>query len=36
MDKQLIRERLYQKYVETTKKKRQDYIGIEIEIPIVN
>lgn len=36
MDKQLIRERLYQKYVEPTKKKRQDYIGIEIEITIVN
>ncbi|MDO4169306.1 MAG: glutamylcysteine synthetase [Lachnospiraceae bacterium] len=36
MDQQRIRERLYQKYIEPTKRKRKDYIGIEIEIPIVN
>lgn len=36
MDQQVIRECLYQKYIEPTKRKRKDYIGIEIEIPIVN
>lgn len=33
---EFIRERLYQKYIEPTRKKRTEYIGIEIEIPIVN
>lgn len=36
MEQELIIERLYQKYIEPTKKKREDYIGIEIEMPIVN
>lgn len=36
MEKELIRERLYQKYIQPTKKEREDYIGIEIEIPIIN
>lgn len=36
MEQQQIRERLYEKYIEPTKHKRKDYIGIEIEIPIVN
>lgn len=36
MNEELIRERLYQKYIAPTKKKREQYIGIEIEMPIVN
>ncbi len=36
MEKQIVRELLYRKYIEPTKKKRPHYIGIEIEIPIVN
>ena len=36
MEPKIIREHLYQKYIEPTKKKRTEYIGIEIEIPIVN
>lgn len=36
MEQEVIIERLYQKYIEPTKKKREDYIGIEIEMPIVN
>lgn len=36
MEKKLIRERLYQKYIEPTKKTRKDYIGVEIEMPILN
>ncbi|MDE5864813.1 MAG: glutamylcysteine synthetase, partial [Lachnospiraceae bacterium] len=36
IEKSLIREKLYQKYIEPTKKKRQEYIGIEVEMPIVN
>ncbi|MCD8019358.1 MAG: hypothetical protein LUF92_07175 [Clostridiales bacterium] len=31
-----VREHLYQKYIEPTKKKKEQYIGIEIELPIVN
>lgn len=36
MRQSLVRERLYQKYIEPTKRKREDSVGIEIEIPIVN
>ena len=36
MDRELIRKALYNKYIEPTKKLRENYIGIEIEIPIVN
>lgn len=36
MEPELIRKHLYQKYIEPTKKKRQGYIGVEIEIPIIN
>ena len=36
MEEKIIRERLYEKYIAPTKKKRQEYIGIEIEIPILN
>lgn len=32
----IVLEKLYQKYIEPTKKKRDKYMGIEIEIPIVN
>ncbi len=35
-DRALIREQLYRKYIEPTKKKKDNYIGIEIELPIVN
>lgn len=31
-----VRECLYQRYIEPTKKKRENYVGIEIEMPIVN
>ncbi|MCD7866614.1 MAG: glutamylcysteine synthetase [Clostridiales bacterium] len=36
MEKEMVRERLYQKYIEPTKRKRESFIGIEIEFPIVN
>lgn len=36
MEQTLIRNKLYQKYIEPTKKKREDFIGIEIEMPILN
>lgn len=36
IEKSLIREKLYQKYIEPTKKKRQEYVGIEVELPIIN
>ncbi len=36
MQSALIRKCLYQKYIEPTKKKRPGYIGVEIEIPIIN
>lgn len=36
MKDELVKERLYQKYIEPTKKDREEYIGIEIEMPIVN
>lgn len=36
MKPELIRKYLYQKYIEPTKKKRHGYIGVEIEIPIIN
>ena len=36
MDRELIREALYNKYIEPTKKLRENYIGIEIEMPILN
>jgi gamma-glutamylcysteine synthetase len=32
----LVREKLYEKYIEPTKKKREEYVGIEVELPIVN
>lgn len=36
MDLQFIREQLYRRYIEPTKKKRRKYIGVEFEMPIVN
>ena len=35
MDKEAVYEAIYNKYIEPTKKKREDYVGIEIEMPIV-
>ena len=36
MDFKLLRQHLSQKYIEPTKKKRGEYIGVEIEMSIVN
>ncbi|MCC8168332.1 MAG: glutamylcysteine synthetase [Clostridiales bacterium] len=36
MDREIIKEALYKKYIEPTKRKRDSFIGIEIEMPIVN
>lgn len=36
MDREFVREQLYQKYIAPTKKKRKNYVGIEIEMPIIN
>ncbi len=36
MDREIVREQLYKKYIEPTKKKRDSFIGIEIEMPVVN
>ena len=36
MDKKYILEQLQKRYIEPTKTKRGNYIGVEIEMPIVN
>lgn len=36
MDRQIILNELYQKYIEPTKPKRERYIGVEFEMPIVD
>lgn len=36
MDLQLVREQLYKRYIEPTKRERKKFIGVEIEMPIVN
>ena len=36
MENEIIKKALYERYIEPTKKKREKYIGVEIEIPIVN
>lgn len=36
MELNLIEKLLYQRYIEPTKRKKNNYIGIEIEIPILN
>lgn len=36
MDQEFVRERLYEKYILPTKKNKDNYVGIEIEMPIIN
>lgn len=36
MNQEFVREQLYQKYIVPTKKKKDNYVGIEIEMPIIN
>ena len=36
MELQLIRQQLHNRYIEPTKPERPKYIGVEIEIPVVN
>ena len=36
MNKEQVREELYQRYIAPTEKKKDNYIGIEIEMPVVN
>lgn len=36
MELQLIRQQLHNRYIEPTKKKRERFIGVEIEMPVVN
>lgn len=36
MDENTVLQKLYEKYISPTKKKREKYMGVEIEIPIVN
>ena len=36
MNQEYVRQQLYKRYIEPTKKVRNEYIGVEIEIPIVN
>ena len=36
MDAHIIREQLFQKYIAPTRRKKKGYIGVEIEIPIIN
>ena len=33
---QTLRTAIYDKYIAPTKQKRPDYIGVEIEMPVVN
>ena len=36
MNEEYVRQQLYKRYIEPTKKVRNECIGVEIEIPIVN
>lgn len=36
MEREFIRNQLYKRYIEPTKKERKEYIGVEIEVPIIN
>jgi gamma-glutamylcysteine synthetase len=36
MEREVVREELYKKYIAPTRKQREKFIGIEIEMPIVN
>ena len=33
---EIVKQKLYEKYIEPTKKKREHFIGVELEMPIVN
>ena len=33
---EMIRDEIYRRFLEPTKKDKKEYIGIEIEIPIIN
>lgn len=36
MNKEQVKEALYERYIAPTEKKKENYIGIEIEMPVVN
>lgn len=36
MEREFVRNQLYKRYIEPTKKERKEYVGVEIEIPIIN
>ena len=36
MKEEIVKQHLYEKYIEPTKRKREESIGIEIEMPILN
>ncbi|MCD7905786.1 MAG: hypothetical protein LUG24_09585 [Clostridiales bacterium] len=36
MKNEAIEDLLYERYIEPTKRKRTEYIGVEIEMPILN
>ena len=36
IEEKLVKQKLYEKYIEPKKKKRKKYIGVEIEMPILN
>ncbi|MBQ9610836.1 MAG: glutamylcysteine synthetase, partial [Lachnospiraceae bacterium] len=36
LNEETIKKSLYEKYIEPTKKERDNFIGIEIEMPIIN
>ena len=36
MDREFVREQLYERYLAPTRKQRENYMGIEIEMPILN
>lgn len=36
MDCESVKKRLYEKYIEPTKKNHKNFVGIEIEMPIIN
>ena len=36
ISEEMIRDEIYQRFLEPTKKDKKEYIGIEIEIPIIN
>lgn len=36
MTREFVMEKLHEKYIEPTKKEKKNYIGVEIEIPILN